>query len=70
MSELQEIEVTIGSDGRLTVDVRGAKGPKCLAFTKEMEALLGGVVIARDLSGEYHEQPLEEANVVRLHGKE
>lgn len=69
MSELQEIEVTIGNDGRLTVDIHGAKGPKCLVITKEMEALLGGVVIARDLSGEYHEQPLEEADVIRLHGE-
>lgn len=57
MSEIQEIEVVIGADGRVEVDILGAKGPQCLTFTKEMEALLGGEIIRRELTPEYDEQP-------------
>ena len=60
MNEIQEIDVVISPDGKLTVDIHGAKGPVCLAFTKEMEALLGGQVLERDLKYEYHERPDEQ----------
>ncbi len=57
MNEIQEIEVVIGADGQVEVDIVGAKGPQCLTFTKEMEALLGGQVSRRELTPEYDEQP-------------
>ena len=57
MSEIQEIDVTIDPDGKLTIDIHGAKGPVCLSFTKEIEQLLGGKILERDLNYEYDELP-------------
>jgi hypothetical protein len=45
--ELQEIEVVIGKDGQVQIQVRGVKGTKCLALTKELEDALGGEILAR-----------------------
>lgn len=54
--ELQEIEVTIGKDGQVQIQVRGVKGTKCLELTKELEDALGGEVLARIMSPEALEQ--------------
>ncbi len=37
--ELQEIEIVIGQDGRVQLQVRGVKGLTCLDLTKELEAV-------------------------------
>lgn len=50
--ELQEIEVTIGRDGQVQVQVRGVKGRGCLELTRELEAALGGEVIDRRMTPE------------------
>ena len=54
--ELQEIEVVIGKDGQVQIQVRGVQGLKCLELTKELEAALGGDIIARIMSPEALEQ--------------
>jgi hypothetical protein len=54
--ELQEIEVTIGKDGQVQIQVRGVKGLKCLEITKELEEALGGEILARIMSPEALEQ--------------
>lgn len=54
--ELQEIEVTIGKDGQVQIQVRGVKGTKCLELTKELEEALGGEILARVMSPEALEQ--------------
>ena len=54
--ELQEIEVVIGKDGQVQIQVRGVQGVKCLELTKELEAALGGDIIARIMSPEALEQ--------------
>lgn len=54
--ELQEIEVTIGKDGQVQIQVRGVKGTKCLELTKELEDALGGEILARIMSPEALEQ--------------
>lgn len=56
MSELQELDVTIWPNGEIKIEVRGVKGPSCLAVTRELEALLGDDVRERDLTDEYREQ--------------
>jgi len=66
MNEIQEIEVIIGADGRLKVEVRGAKGPQCLTFTKEMEQLLGNEVVDRELTFEYDAVPEEASELAWL----
>jgi len=50
--ELQEIEVVIGKDGQVQIQVRGVQGTKCLTLTKELEEALGGDVIARLMTPE------------------
>ncbi len=54
--ELQEIEVVIGKDGQVQVQVRGVKGLKCLELTKELEEALGGEILARIMSPEAMEE--------------
>lgn len=53
--EIQEIEVVIRPDGKTQLRVRGAKGAACLALTSELETLLGGDVVAREKTAEFHE---------------
>jgi hypothetical protein len=50
--ELQEIEVVIGKDGQVQIQVRGVQGMKCLELTKELEEALGGEILARIMSPE------------------
>lgn len=50
--EIQEIEVTIGRDGEVQIQVRGVKGMKCLELTKELEAALGGEILARVMTAD------------------
>ena len=66
MSELQEIDVFIEFDGTVKVEIRGVKGKKCTGLTKTMEQLLGGEVIDRNYSDEYHEEPLYDLDPDRL----
>lgn len=65
MPELQEIEVTIDADGSVRLAVSGVKGARCEDLTRALEALLGGEVIERRHTAEYHEQPLEEEQHLR-----
>ncbi len=62
MSELQEIDVFIESDGTLKIEVRGVKGKKCLAITKDMEQLLGGKVLDRNFTDEFDHVRLENSD--------
>lgn len=54
--DLQEIEVIIGKDGKVELQVRGVKGLKCLELTKELEEALGGEILARIMSPEAMEE--------------
>jgi len=56
MKELQEIEVAITNEGRLSMEVHGVKGDACLELTKALEETLGGEVLERKLTYEY-DQP-------------
>jgi hypothetical protein len=50
--EIQEIDVLIEKDGRVSVSVRGVMGPKCLALTQDLEKTLGGEVLSRVMTSE------------------
>lgn len=58
--DLQEIEVTIGKDGQVQLLVRGVKGLTCLELTKELEAVLGGQIEAREMTPEAQETTEEQ----------
>ena len=60
MSELQEIDVIIAADGTVKLEIRGVKGGKCVDYTKDMEALLGGEIIDREFTDEYYQQTQQQ----------
>jgi hypothetical protein len=53
MKREQEIEVVVGPDGEVTINVRGGSGKSCLDATKFLEEGLG-LVGRRNLLPEYH----------------
>jgi hypothetical protein len=57
MSEIQEIDVFVRPDGTVKIEVRGVKGEQCLPLTAALEALLGGTVVERVHTDEFHEVP-------------
>lgn len=58
--ELQEIDVFIEKDGRVRIEVRGAKGSSCLDLTRDLEAALGGQVESREMTAEAQESAVEQ----------
>lgn len=54
MSEEEIIEVTIGADGKVEMEVKNVKGPACMQITESVEKVLGGQV-NRTLKPEYGE---------------
>lgn len=61
MSEIQEIDVLVRPDGTVTVEVRGVKGKKCLTLTEGVEALLGGSIIERIHTDDFHQAEEEQS---------
>lgn len=55
MSEIQEVDVLVKPDGTVQIEVRGVKGQKCLTLTESVEKLLGGEVLERVHTDEFHE---------------
>lgn len=53
--ELQEIDVFVEKDGQVKIEVRGVKGMSCLDLTKDLEAVLGNQIAAREMTPEAHE---------------
>lgn len=54
--EKEELEITIGADGKVNIKVAGAKGGKCLDITRPLEEALGEVKV-REMTPEYYQQP-------------
>jgi hypothetical protein len=59
---VEEIEVTIDKHGQVQIHVRGVKGKKCLALTKDLEQALGAQVINREMTPEAQEN--ESGNAI------
>ena len=53
--EIQELDVFIEPDGIVRYEVRGVKGRQCLDLTKNLEADLGGQILAREDTWEMSE---------------
>jgi len=56
MAHLEEIEFIIRPDGTVEEKVTGIRGSDCTTVTEAVESALG-LVVRRDLRGEYYEQP-------------
>ncbi len=49
-----ELLITISASGQVTVEIKGAKGPRCLKYAELMRELVGHEV-RRSLTREYYE---------------
>jgi hypothetical protein len=58
--ELQEIDVFIEKDGQVKIEIRGVKGMSCLDLTKDLEAVLGNQIVAREMTPEADEVGQEQ----------
>jgi len=54
--ERHELEIVIDQQGRVTVEVKGAKGPACLEYVDLFEKNVGRVK-SKKLTPEYYETP-------------
>ena len=65
MSEVEEIELLIESDGKTRIEVRGVSGPACLDATAELEAKLGTLVGERTRTSAYFDavQPKTQSTI-------
>lgn len=68
--EIQELEVFIGQDGKVSYEVKGVKGKKCLDITKGIELDLGGEIISREEKSEMYEQETQEQTRQKIKHKE
>ncbi len=53
---VEEIEVTVSANGEVTIQVRGVAGMACLTATAELERVLGGEVLHREMTSEAYQQ--------------
>lgn len=60
--DLQEIDVFIDENGEVKLEIRGVKGQKCLDLTEDLEAILGGEIISREMTPEAGETVQEVKN--------
>lgn len=56
MATRQEIEIVIAKDGKVSFQIKGVKGPRCLEETRFLEDALGGEVLEREKTGEFYEE--------------
>ncbi|WP_020614503.1 DUF2997 domain-containing protein [Sediminispirochaeta bajacaliforniensis] len=67
MAKKEELEITIGENGEVSLHVTGVAGAGCTKLTEELEDALG-VVTRRELTGDYYRQ--EEETSVEIHTDE
>lgn len=60
--DLQEIDVFIDDNGEVKLEIRGVKGQKCLDLTQDLEAILGGEILSREMTPEAGEMVQEIKN--------
>ncbi len=51
---MEKINISIGKDGAVDLQLAGFEGGKCLEVTKILETLLGNEIVERNLTSEYY----------------
>ena len=51
---MEKIDITIGKDGAVDLQLAGFEGGKCLEVTKILETLLGNEIVERNMTSEYY----------------
>ena len=66
--EIEQIEVTIGTDGKINIQTLGFKGEACLAATEDVEKLLGNMIVSKNMTAEAYDKPeILSAERMRIH---
>lgn len=66
--KVEQIEITIGSDGKVRLQTSGFSGESCLDATREIEELLGNQIIKREETSEiYQQSPVKTSEKVKIH---
>ena len=66
--KIEQIEVTIGTDGKVRLQTSGFSGDACLSATEEIEALLGNKIVMRERTAEtYDSAAIRTAEKVNIH---
>jgi hypothetical protein len=55
---MEEIEIEIGPEGKVTLRTKGIKGPRCLEVAEAFAQIVGREQ-SRELTSEYHESEIE-----------
>ena len=64
---IEQIEVTIGPDGKVRVQTSGFSGDTCLEATQEIETLLGNQIIRREKTAEaYQPEIVKTAEKIKI----
>ncbi len=63
-----ELEISINSEGDVSINVIGAKGKKCLDLTKDLEELLG-VVTQRETKPQFYENENSSNSFINTESK-
>jgi hypothetical protein len=58
---MREVIVTIDKDNKMSIEVKGVKGKKCLDLTKDLELSLGGYVESREETAEMKQSASTQA---------
>ncbi|MCL2001036.1 MAG: DUF2997 domain-containing protein [Planctomycetes bacterium] len=65
---MEELEVVIGSDGVVSVTVKGIKGPECEKYVSIFQKMIQGETTV-ERTQEYYEQPVEAQETTTISGK-
>ncbi len=63
MARKDELEISINSDGEVSINVIGSKGKKCLDLTKDLEEALG-IVTQRETKPQFYENDTNNSSYI------
>ena len=55
MSQVEEIDIVIDANGKVSLDVHGVTGPDCEALTRPLEQALAGRILDRRRKDAFHQ---------------
>lgn len=65
--KIEQIEIIIGTDGKIHLQSSGFSGDACLEATEELEALLGNQIVSRERTvGTYDALPVPNIEKVSI----
>lgn len=65
--KIEQIEIIIGTDGKIHLQSSGFSGDTCLEATEELEALLGDQIVSRErTAGTYDVLPVRNIEKVSI----